>query len=370
MSDTHVYLDLDIINNDQYSNDDPPVLRFEETRNSPFLDGDSSEYYVSIIRFSIQTGNELPIFIPRIETGLNQMNINKTVYSVSIEHGTHISTVFLSWIPWNNAKPPTPPILKQDLSTRYYYMNNFTQFVEMVNNALLAAWAITGSTIRNAPFMDFDPQSSRFNINGDISYFVNGTTKLYFNTRLFELLSSFPARFIQNLGELNYRIEFNNNNNINVKPIFTPAPSGQCNRVLYSALQIFQEVSTISLFNPVASIVFTSSLLPIKATNTSPPKSFNDNNTNLTGGGNNANLTSILTDFEIGVSEVNQYRPNINYVASGVYRLIDLNSMLNLNRVDLRVFWKSQYGDLIDFHLQPGMSAHLKLLFRHKRFNE
>ena len=155
-----------------------------------------------------------------------------------------------------------------------------------------------------------------------------------------------------------------------MKPIFQPVSSGQCNRVLYSALQVYQEVSTIGLFNPVASIVFTSSLLPIKATNTSPPKSINDNSNNLIGSGNNANLTSILTDFEIGITETNQYRPTLNYIASGVYRLIDLNSMLNLNRVDLRVFWKTNFGDLLPFHLQPGNSAHLKLLFRHKRFNE
>jgi hypothetical protein len=65
LSDTHIYLDLDIVNNGQNNNSPPPLLRFEETRNSPFLPGDSSEYFCSILRFSVQTGNEIPVFIPR-----------------------------------------------------------------------------------------------------------------------------------------------------------------------------------------------------------------------------------------------------------------------------------------------------------------
>ena len=58
-SDTHIYVDLDIVNTSQNNNQPPPILRFEETRNAPFLPGDSAEYFVSIIRFSVQTGLSL-----------------------------------------------------------------------------------------------------------------------------------------------------------------------------------------------------------------------------------------------------------------------------------------------------------------------
>ena len=75
----HVYHDLDIINNDYTSS--PPRLRFEETRNAPYLDGDSSEYFVSIIRFSIQTANSLPIFIPQIDASAS--DINTTIYKIT-----------------------------------------------------------------------------------------------------------------------------------------------------------------------------------------------------------------------------------------------------------------------------------------------
>ena len=51
---THVYMDLDVINND-YTTGSAPQLRFEEVRNAPFLEGDASEYACSVVRFSVQT---------------------------------------------------------------------------------------------------------------------------------------------------------------------------------------------------------------------------------------------------------------------------------------------------------------------------
>ena len=76
----HVYLDLDVINND-YSSSSPPQLRFEESRNAPFLDGDSKDYFCSIARFSIQTANTLPVFIPKIDS--TAVGINTTVYKIT-----------------------------------------------------------------------------------------------------------------------------------------------------------------------------------------------------------------------------------------------------------------------------------------------
>ena len=77
----HVYMDLDVINTD-YNATGKPQLRFEETRNTPFLPGDSADYFCSVVRFSIQTGNTLPVFIPRVETG--QSDVNKTIYQVAV----------------------------------------------------------------------------------------------------------------------------------------------------------------------------------------------------------------------------------------------------------------------------------------------
>ena len=110
-------------------------------------------------------------------------------------------------------------------------------------------------------------------------------------------------------------------------------------------------------------------MLPVVSTNTSPPLTYDDTtNSNLTSSGNNSNLSNIISDFEIPVSESNQYRPILVYNPTAEYMLIDMNSQLNLNKIDISVFWKTHYGEFIPLRLQPGCAAHIKLLFRHKTF--
>ena len=136
--------------------------------------------------------------------------------------------------------------------------------------------------------------------------------------------------------------------------------------VNFTAIQMFQEIATVGLWSPVASIVFTSSLLPIKSTNTSAPKIFND----ISGGFGNLgssgqpNLANIITDFEVANSANNQYRPDIHFSIESEYRLIDLYSMPNLNRIDISVYWLSCWGDYIPLRLTYGAMAQIKLLFR------
>ena len=73
----------DIINNRTTSAGTDPPLRFNETRDAPII-RDSSQYYFSIVRFSMNGPNkELPIFIPSIQT--HQDNINLTNYSLRIK---------------------------------------------------------------------------------------------------------------------------------------------------------------------------------------------------------------------------------------------------------------------------------------------
>ena len=68
----HAHLDLDVINNSHTPGASPPYLRFEEIKNPTLLDGDSSEYFCSIVIFTIQTGNTLPVFIPLVAIHNNQ----------------------------------------------------------------------------------------------------------------------------------------------------------------------------------------------------------------------------------------------------------------------------------------------------------
>ena len=141
----HVYLDLDVINNDYKQNGAPPYLRCEEIRNTPFLDGDSSEYFCSIVRFTDQTGNTLPVIIPRIATPLEP---NTTIYTVSLKYQdpdyakgqAFVSTVPIIYEPEDNTSKVQPnPTGGQDLSGTYYHVHNYIHFINPINKALAIA---------------------------------------------------------------------------------------------------------------------------------------------------------------------------------------------------------------------------------------
>ena len=132
-------------------------------------------------------------------------------------------------------------------------------------------------------------------------------------------------------------------------------------------VQCFQEGSTISLLNPVSSVVFTSSLLPIVQDIVSVPVSNNASGVQSRNGG--SNLTPVITDFQVAITALNTYRPDLQYTPNGEYRLIDLVGTSPLSSIEVSVFWKDFYGNLNPFYLAPGCSANIKIMFRRKDYN-
>jgi hypothetical protein len=133
----HVYLDLDVLNNDTNPASKAPQLSFEETRTQPFLDGTADDYFVAIARFSIQTGGTLPVFIPAIQTG--QSDPNLTVYAITLNYNGVDGTAYIRHVPQPSATPPAPPTTVQDLSGDYYYVYNYQDWISMVNAAFVTA---------------------------------------------------------------------------------------------------------------------------------------------------------------------------------------------------------------------------------------
>jgi hypothetical protein len=64
---------------------DPPI-RFNETRDTPLIK-DCSKYQFSIVRFIMNGANkDLPLFIPQIQSGTGQSNVNLTEYGFCITY--------------------------------------------------------------------------------------------------------------------------------------------------------------------------------------------------------------------------------------------------------------------------------------------
>jgi hypothetical protein len=295
------------------------------------------------------------VFIPAIAT--NQNDINKTVYVISYKNIAtgDIKQLNVTYVPSNlNTPLPASPLNGQDVQSRYNYVK---YFVNMVNTTLKTLWTAT----IYPPFIEFSPDTFQFIFNVPANQFVTAPSlELYFNTRLFNLCSGLPFIFTGYEGELNYKLNVAGSSQ-NTRQILDV---DGVTRIRF--IQVFSEVCSIDAWNPVASIVFTSNTLPIVPSQTSPAKLYNSSSNGLSSSGI-ANITSIISDFEIPISSTNQYRSEISYVPQGEYRLIDMYSNQYIFKVDLNVYWK-KFGNLIPLLLEPGCSASVKILFRSKIF--
>jgi hypothetical protein len=130
----------------------------------------------------------------------------------------------------------------------------------------------------------------------------------------------------------------------------------------YKAYQIVQEYSTVALWTPITSVVFTSNTLPIVPNNISAPLLF-INGQVYNNGGNNSNISQVITDF---VSDTGIYKPNIVYTPTAQYRLVNLVGNTPIYNLDINVFWKDRVGVLQPFRLTSGSTATIKILFQRK----
>jgi len=376
----HIYYNITILNSDNGSSP-PPEVVFNEIRNSPYLNN-PQDYYMSVVRFSLETPT-LPVFIPQAE--LNQTDPNKLVYTITLSWEdaatsiNYIQQTNIVWVPQNSNEPtPAPPIKFQDLTSTHYYCYSYQWFVDRINtafttcfNALNAQVVAAGKALpsANPPIMEWDIPGykgildcdvSGYDLNMDTSSSVMKPIKIFFNAPMYNLFSSFES---YNLGYNN--VTFGRNFQIRVRSVnglnYLLMPAG------WTALQTYQEYATTPLWNPVQSLVFTTSLLPVVPELTSVPKVFGSDS-KFYNVGNNSNITSVLTDFEVGLITGSEYKPNVQYTPQAEYRLVDLFGNNPLSALEIRVFWKDSWGNLIPFTLNSGCTASIKIMFRRKDF--
>ena len=272
MEPYHQYLDLDFLNNDFSSGALPRRLEFGETRNTPFLYGNSSNYFCSIVRFSIQAGSALPCFIPRIADP--NVDKNTTIYKITLSYSGTDYTVPVIYNPGEsvtNLLSAGKPV-DQSLGSDYYYVKDYRDFIDMVNTAFKTAFtALTAQATSVAasfqPFLEFDPVTYKCILNTESLWFNPAVTmspvRIYFNSRLHELFVGLRSTFITNTGDKNYRMDVKDPYNIFQKIVTFG------NGTKYTFTQTYQTLSSVSLWNPVASIVFTTTMLPIVPNQTS-----------------------------------------------------------------------------------------------------
>lgn len=73
-------------------------------------------------------------------------------------------------------------------------------------------------------------------------------------------------------------------------------------------------------------------------------------------------ISSMVFSYVMRVNDGN-YRPFVVYEPSAEYRLVSLHGNRPLYNLDLSIFYKTKFGDLIPFTLASGASVTLKLAF-------
>ena len=470
---SYIYYNCDIINNrtDETSATGvvapDPQVRFNETRDTALVK-DASKYEFSIVRFTMNGPNlDIPLFIPSIAVGASNptADINLSTYSVAISFvqtwNYNESTVFnfnitpasrfLVYVPEINnstlAPLPNPPITQQDISTRYYWVQTYQHWVNLVNDTLLlahqdtynafsTAWYMNDVPVGSFPFatfasfqaycqtpqIEFDPQTGYFTIYADSDGYGQRLTefqssnsgpasppqeRLFFNSNMYGLFSNFnnyywnptvgggiPQVTIQqvvykNLTNLNfgtgvpagyvYEVIFANKfyqnvSDYRIAPYTSPNPPlgyvpPQLAKVYWTLTQDYK--STDSLWSPVSSIVFTTTLLPIKSEASSQPNVLGTSTTGDSRATSASAFTPIITDIAIDTSQGGsaEYRQFIYYAPQAEYRMSALTtSPQEIRNINVAVYWKNRLNSqLYPVNMYNLSNVSLKMMFRHKR---
>jgi hypothetical protein len=129
--------------------------------------------------------------------------------------------------------------------------------------------------------------------------------------------------------------------------------------------------STDSLWSPVGSIVFTSTLLPVKTEATGAPVILGDGNLGFSAPTVQSAFQPIITDISLDTSSggAADYRKFIYYAPSAEYRLSDFSSSKqDIRNIDIQVYWKNRLDNqLYPINMFNLTNVSIKVMFKHKR---
>jgi len=358
---------------------------------------------------------------------------------------------------------PQPPIVQQDIASRYYWVQTYQHWVDLVNQTLLQAQINLWTTFNNnwtdylpvitspnpyagnftafqaliqTPQLIYDPTNGFFRIIADsdgygqrLEPFVSTSpglatapqSRLFFNSNMYGLFTNF-----NNIYWNNTQIVTNVINNVLYRPLtgtglppiaFGPTlgfpfaqvypggvvPSGYVNEIIFTNksyqnvvdyrlapysgtaplgyvpvanAKVYWELiqdykSTDSLWSPISSLVFTTTLLPIKSEASSQPNILGTSNTGDSRATSASAFTPIITDVALDTSQggSSDYRQFIYYAPNAEYRMSALTtSVQEIRNINIAVYWKNRLNNqLYPVNMFNLSSVSLKFMFRHKR---
>lgn len=360
----HVYIHMSQIN-DSFTDKIP--VRVSNVRTEPIIESPHL-YKLAISKFSLST-LDLPVMMPKLLVdGVND-DINKLAYSFTLKYKTFEVQKYITYSPQDKTAPipnmtSGVPLVSQDVSSSYYFLNSFQYFIDLLNASLSSAYSDLVSASSNA-FASYPPYIAYTDgllvMNGDVTRYDNALgdngVYIYINNAMYELLNGFQT--IKNsdiTNGKNYLIQMINNGNV-------------LSLTNYDALSQIMEYSSLESWCPVQSICICSNTLPIYSENIQSPEIYQAKQLYNT---NSAQTLNILTNFSVDLtSNPTAYLPTVTYSTTNQYRYIDLMQSSALTNIDLTVLWRDHYDRLHTLYLLPQTDAHFDVVFisRNLAFN-
>jgi hypothetical protein len=331
---------------------DQPCI-FEEIRDQSILK-DPSQYKFSIIRFSLNSNN-LPAFIPKIQTG--QTNINLTTYGFVFSYlsGRYVSDpIFLNYQCRNKysylSSNIQTPITSSRQTSQYYFTYDIQDFVDMMNIAFIQGTNninSKASITMNPPIMIFNKLQNTFSIYYDSNYFgAFDKMVVKFNDDLYNLFRNFNS-YYASFGGYNYEMIVSNK---------------MTNTITINNINYFIETQSypnMQNFSPVSTIVFLSNM-GVKQELISNVNILNINNNS---NGANNNIQPIITDLILGLDNPMDVNNFIQYIPSGQFRESSIITE-ELKYISFNVYWRDKFGNTFPILLSDGDACTLKIKFQ------
>jgi hypothetical protein len=406
---SQIYYDLDVVNTTSENTNASDTnqlnrLTFTEVRSSPILDN-PSDYFLSIVRFSLDTAGSMPVVLPQInlDTSVGGLDYpNETTYFVTMKYNDGVNPVVYAkkrviFIPQSftqtglNGTPQAPTGILDlvKVTQPYYWLSSFQFFINMINKALEDCYALLFAVINVLPYtplpVDIPPPTGyapymlwNNDNNKATLVFPNLTPfswkqsplsstpaklELYFNNPLYTLFSSFET--ILNATYLDPAIVGLDGDEANWF-IQNYDKYGTNTNVAGNVLYMEQPYSTGAIMSPIQSLVFNTSLIPILPQLIGVPRVLRGTTVNSTASGQNDNISNEITDLVVNLTRGDEYFPSVLYLPTAEYRLIDLNGNAPISAIQISVQWKDIYGIYHDFFLQNNCNCSMKIMFRKK----
>lgn len=368
-----IYYNVTIPHNDETTFFGRPTLAaFYQTRDQPLFPGPPSDYYLSVVRFTLPTAT-VPIQIvstvvnPVIPSDPNYMQETVTLSYLGNDYQTHMIYV-TSDLQVPTPGPPDPAILTNLRGTDvilYYSVYSYQHYIDMINTALLTSYtALHGAfpllfPTGAPPFMSYSSATELFTVTIPISFITNNV-QLFMNGALY---SNFEGSFdvvYQHLPALNGKdVMFRFVDQL-INEITLPNGLAPPNNLYVQAIQNINALNQLTSFQ---NILLLSTSLPVRH------EWINNNYSGLVANYPTQNsFLPIVTDFEVDLSNrADAVRPYIHYLPTAEYRRTELTSVMPIYTIDLQFYWRDNFNNIYPVTIPRHANATIKILFEKKK---